>query len=141
MKVWASAARGFGVSGKHDLAAEIHQNAPVEKVGFVRNKSEDVRIQSPLVSIKNISGFHYPNIGIITHWMSHDFSNISAQQKSGYITLELLVRAHLRRDLLGDSLWKSLPVVPHLRQMRKFQDRTPTGEFGCCGSRMAERSH
>ena len=33
------------------------------------------------------------------------------------------------------------PVVPHLVRWRKFQNRTPIGEAGCCESWMAERSH
>ena len=34
-----------------------------------------------------------------------------------------------------------IPVVPHLVRWRKFQNRKPIGEVGCCESRMAEQIH
>ena len=40
-----------------------------------------------------------------------------------------------------DKSCVNIPVVPHLRRWRKFQNGGPIGEVGCCDSWMAERIH
>ena len=49
----------------------------------------------------------------------------------------------LSQSMNGESLstHQYIPVVPHLRQWRKFQNRKPIGEVGGCDSRMTEQIH